>query len=298
MVSHVPPSIVHMEMENNPFTEIEREDGTKKDKKKQEKKMEYLDGLREYFRLKDVYDKKLSKMKRTAFEKGHTKREGRKFARGVKPACIYCKRKVGSLFYIKDHTYYAICGDKTKPCDLSIKIFRGEYFPLDMFMEMGEEAIEKKKEEIIRLKMDTMFKYVSADTTSRQFKKNLEEYNEESILHKKTLEQYDGLYDNVERKSQTAKKQVNVYDIQQDIKSLTDEYLEKNNREILNAAIDMQIKDLIPALHNLRWMKYDTMFMEDNDVTGISTLVQREVSVHHKDILMGPEPSVLKFVVL
>lgn len=298
VVSHVPPSIVHMEMENNPFTEIEREDGTKKDKKKQEKKMEYLDGLREYFRLKDVYDKNLSKMKRTAFEKGHTKREGRKFARGVKPACIYCKRKVGSLFYIKDHTYYAICGDKTKPCDLSIKIFRGEYFPLDMFMEMGEEEIEKKKEEIIRLKLDTMFKYVSADTTSRQFKKNLEEYNEESLLHKETLEQYDGLYDNVERKSQTAKKQVNVYDIQQDIKSLMDEYLEKNNREILNAAIDMQIKDLIPALHNLRWMKYDTMFMEDNDVTGISTLVQREVSVHHKDILMGPEPSVLKFVVL
>ena len=59
--------------------------------------------------------------------------------------------------------------------------------------------IEKKKEEIIRLKLDAMFKYVSADTTSRQFKKNLEEYNEESILHKKTLEQYDGLYDNVER---------------------------------------------------------------------------------------------------
>ena len=117
------------------------------------------------------------------------------------------------------------------------------------------------------------------------------------MLHKQTLEQYDKLYDNVERKSQTSKKQEKVYEIMQDIKSILDEYHEKNNRELLNAAVDMQIKDLIPALKNLRWMKYDTMFMEDNNETGVSNLVQREVSVHHKDYLIGNEPSVLKFVV-
>lgn len=297
VLSHVPPSLVHMEMENNPFTEIEREDGTKKDKKKQDKKMEFLDGLREYFRLKNVYEKKILKMKKNAFQKGQNKKEGRKFARDVRPACIHCKRKVGTLFYVKDDTYYAICGDKTKPCDLYIKIYRGSYFPLDEMMEIGEAEIEKKKEEIIRLKLDTLFKYVTSESTSRQFKKDLEEYNEESMLHKKTLEQYDRLYDNVERISQTSKKQEKVYDIQQDIKSILDEYLEKGNRELLNASVDMQIKDLIPALKNLRWMKYDTMFMEHNDTTGISTLVQREVSVHHKDYLMGDEPSILKFVI-
>jgi Leucine-rich repeat (LRR) protein len=297
VLSHVPPSLVTMEMENNPFTEIEREDGTKKDKKKQDKKMEFLDGLHEYFRLKNVYEQKIMKMKKNAFSKGHNKKEGRKFARDVKPACIHCKRKVGTLFYIQDDTYYAICGDKTKPCDLYIKIYRGSYFPLDEMMEIGEEEIEKKKEEIIRLKMDTLFKYVTPQSTSRQFKKDLEEYNEESMLHKQTLERYDRLYDNVERISQTSKKQEKVYEIQQDIKSILDEYLEKGNRELLNASVDMQIKDLIPALKNLRWMKYDTMFMENNDTTGISTLVQREVSVHHKDYLVGKEPSILKFII-
>jgi Leucine-rich repeat (LRR) protein len=297
ILSHVPPSLVDMEMENNPFTEIEREDGTKKDKKKQEKKMEFMDGLREYFRLKDGYEKKLLKMKKNAFEKGGNKKEGRKFASTVKPACIHCKKKVGTLFYFQDDTYYAICGDKTKPCDLYIKIYRGSYFPLDEMMEIGEEEIEKKKEEIIRLKMDTLFKYVTSESTSRQFKKDLEEYNEESRLHKKTLEQYDRLYDNVERISQTSKKQEKVYEIMQDIKSILNEYHEKGSRELLNAAVDMQIKDLIPALKNLRWMKYDTMFMEDSNETGVSSLVQREVSVHHKDYLVGREPSVLKFVV-
>ena len=297
ILSHVPPSLVDMEMENNPFTEIEREDGTKKIKKNQEKRLEFMDGLREYFRLKDGYEKKLLKMKRNAFEKGGNKKEGQKFARNVKPACIHCKRKVSSIFYIKDNTYYAICGDKTKPCDLNIKIYRGDYIPLDDLMEIGEEEIEKKKEEMIRLKMDTLFHYVTKESMAQNFKKDLEEYNEESMLHKQTLKQYDKLYDNVERKSQTSKKQERVYEIMQDIKSILDEYHEKNNRELLNAAVDMQIKDLIPALKNLRWMKYDTMFMEDNNETGVSNLVQREVSVHHKDYSIGHEPSVLKFVV-
>ena len=296
-LEHVPPSLVNIEMENNPFTEIEREDGTKKDKKKQEKKVEYLDGLNTYFRLKNDYEKKLLKMKRTAFEKGHTRKEGLKFAREVKPVCIHCKRKVGSLFFIKDDTYYAVCGDKLKPCDLSIKIYRGDYFQLDEVMEMEQDEVRAKKEQMIQLKMNSLFKYISHETMKIEFKRDLEEYNEDSALHKQTLAQYDKLYNNTERRSHTVRKQEDVYRIQQDVERLFNEYMQTDNREILNACVEMQIKDLIPALKNLRWMKYDTMLMEDDETTGVSTLVQREVSIHHKDYIIGKGPAVLKFVV-
>ena len=297
VLEHVPPSLVHLEMENNPFTEIIREDGTKKDKKKQEKKLEYLDALYEYFRLKNNYEQKLRTLKRNAFNKGKTKKEGQRLARDVKSTCIHCKRKVGMLFYVEDDTYYAICGDKTKKCDLYIKIFRGDYVPLDLIMEIETEDIQKKKEDIIKLKMNSLFKYISPETAAIQFKKDLEEYTDDNVLHKTTFEQYDKLYNNIERESQTNKKQEEVYHIQQEIKKLLDEYNETGNREILNACVEMQIRDLIPALKNLRWMKYDTMLMEDNEVTGISTLIQREVSIHHKDYIMGKEASVLKFVI-
>merc|ERR1711906_66570 len=64
LVEHVPNSIEHMEMENNPFTEILREDGSKKDKKKQNQKINFLDALNEYFKLKNKKKKKRCRKKK------------------------------------------------------------------------------------------------------------------------------------------------------------------------------------------------------------------------------------------
>jgi len=296
VLEHVPDSLVHMEMENNPFTEIEREDGSKKDKKKQGKKLEYLEGLHEYFRLKNKYDEKMLKMKRDAFEKGSSKKNGQKLVREVKPVCIHCKRKVGTLFFMKDDTYYAMCGDQHKPCELSIKIYRGAYFQLDEVMEMEQDEIRDKREQIIKLKMNSLFKYISPEEMARQFKIDLEEFNEDTALQIKSRTHYDKLYNNYARESKTASKQEEVYRIIQDIEKLLETYKVSENREVLIASVQMQITDLIPALKNLRWMKYDTMLMEDDKKTGISTLIQREVSIQHKDYVIGKDPTVLKFV--
>ena len=251
----------------------------------------------EYFRLKNDYEKKLLKMKKNAFAKGGSKKSGLKFMREVKPVCIHCKRKGGSLFYMKDDIYYAMCGDRTKPCDLHIKLYRGGFFQLDEVMQYEEEDIRDKKEQMIILKMNSLFKYISPEDMSRQFKINLEEYNEETALHKQTHIEYDKLYNNLARDTKTRDKQQEVFRIQQDIKNLIEEYSESGNREILVAGVQMQIKDLIPALQNLRWMKYDTMLMEDDEVTGVSTLIQREVSIHHKNYIIGKEAHVITFVV-
>ena len=297
ILEHVPNSLEQIEMENNPFTEVVREGDPKKGK---QDRVEFLDALYIYFKLKNAYDKKLLQKKRNAFHRGNSKKEGRKFAQQVKEHCVYCKRNVGTHFFTKDDTFYAVCGDKRQPCELDIQIFRGEYFPLQDLMDLEKDEIEKKKEDIILLKMDSLFKYVGEADTGMKFKKTLEEFNEERNLHKETLEKYDKVYNNLQRDHEINKKQEKVYEIQQQIQLLLDEFQEKENREILIAAMDMLKTDLLPALQNLRLMRYETMYVEEKmdkkkSYYNESILVQEQISVQHKSMLIGKEPKVVKF---
>ena len=79
----------------------------------------------------------------------------------------------------------------------------------------------------------------------------------------------------------------------QDIEDLINQYKESGNSQIITEAMHIHVNDLLPALGNLRWMKYDTMFVEENKEE--STLVQEKVSIHYKDYIIGKEPEVINF---
>lgn len=294
VLEHVPPTLEEIVMENNPFTEVIRAGEDNEDQK--EKKVDYLEAVYTYFKLKAGYEKRLLDKKRLAFRKGKSKKEGKKLSQQAYEPCIYCKRKSGTLFYMKDDRYCAKCGDKTSPCELNIEIYKGYYYQLDETMKMDEEEIEKKKEHIIELKMRNLFKYLTTEETNILFKKGLDEFHEERDLHKETLKQYDKVYNNIQRYHETEKKQKHVYEIQQQIENLLNEYKEKQKREILIAAIEMHKNDLLPALHNLRWMKYDVMYVEEDYKTKESTLIQNELSLQHKEIHLGEDQRVINFV--
>jgi len=295
ILEHVPPSLEEIVMENNPFTEISR-NGDDKDEEEKKKKVDYLEAIYTYFKLKTSYEKKLMDKKRAAFRKGSTKKEGKRLSQQAYEPCIYCKRKSGTLFYVKEDRYCAKCGDKTSPCDLNIEIYRGYYYGLDETMKIEKEDIEKKKDHMIELKMRNLFKYLSPEETNILFKTNLEEFQEERNFHKETLETYDKVYNNMQRYHETEKKQKKVYEIQQQIENLLLEYKEKQNREVLIAAMEIHKNDLLPALHNLRWMKYDVMYVEEDYKTKESKLIQNDISLQHKDIHLGDEQRVIHFV--
>jgi len=297
MLEHVPPSLVDLEMENNPFVEIDRSKPNDKPSKAKDKKYDYLESIHEYFRLKNEYETKLRKMKHTAYERGATKKESRLKARSVRAPCINCKRNVGTIFSHEDQKYTAICGDKTKPCDLHIQIFSGDYYRMDELLSMYAEDIQEDKQTIIIQKMDTLFEYVQKHTSAEQFKKTLEKYNETSSMYKKLLVKYNDTYNNDHHREEIDRKTEEMYRIRDDIRKLLDEYKESENREVLIAAVEMHVKDLMPAVQNLRLSKYDTVLVETTaDEPHISTLVQRKVSAYKRDFIYGEEPKVMKFV--
>ena len=66
-----------------------------------------------------------------------------------------------TIFSCKNRTYTALCGSPDSGCNLNIKIFAGEYDNLQEAIRLFEGGLEENKENIIKMKMDTLMEYVS-----------------------------------------------------------------------------------------------------------------------------------------
>jgi len=295
VLQNVPPSLTKIEMENNPFIEIERGDG--ETTKTSKKKMNYLQSLNEYFRLKNEYDIKLLALKRKAYEKGSNKRDKKRLVNRVKPTCIYCKRKVGSLFSYKDKYYSAKCGDQRSPCKFDISIYEGDYENIEAVINMFSADIEDDKEQIIIDKMNSIFKYINAESYSTQFKEHIDAYNSTSDIYKETIDRYDAIHNSEEKRLLIEKKMNEIVHIKDDMKKILEEYKKTGNHKLLLTLLQTYKRDIIPAVEHLRNLKYAHMFVEivESD-PPVSILVQHTAPVHSRDFIFGEGPNVLKFV--
>lgn len=298
LLEHVPPTLVDLRMENNPFTEIIHQQGERvKTRSESGKRFEYLESIFDFYKLKHAYETKLRKMQNTAFHRGATRRERIRNVKMVKAPCISCKRNVGTIFKLHDRRCVAVCGDKVKPCNLDIQIYNSRSIHLGELLDLYKtQFIEKNKENIIRQKMDTLFNYVSERDAIMDFKADLKELNESSSSYKRILHDYENLYNNDTRKLQIQRKQEEIYRLQGDISKIMDQYKKTGNRKMLTDAMEMQVRDLNPAIQNLRLLKYDTMYMEEFE--EMSQLIQSEVSFERNyDKGLNEDPRVVKYVI-
>jgi len=295
ILQHVPKSLEKFEMENNPFVEIDHNEETEGSEKKSKKKLDYLESLNDYFQLKTEYETKLRKLKKSAFEKGVTIKDAKTRANSVKAPCIYCKENVGTQFFIEDNYYMARCGSTTKPCDLDIKLFKGEYISFDFALETYSSEIQDDKQGIIVTKMDSIFKFIDDNSANTKFEKDLQRFNETSDLYKEVLHDYDEIYNNFEKSKQVDRKMEQIFQIRENMKQLMDEFKKTGNRKVLIAAVEMYNHDLLPAFENLRLLKYGHMFVE-TDENNVSRLFQLHVPIQSNDYIYGEGPKVVKFV--
>ena len=295
ILQHVPSSLEKIEMENNPFVDIDNSEDKDENKKKSKKKLDYLESINDYFKLKTDYETKTRKMKKNAFEKGVTIKDAKKRANNVKVPCIYCKNNVGTRFFIQDNYYMAICGNNTKPCDLNIKLYKGEYISFDYALDTYSSGIQDDKQDIIVTKMNSIFKFIDDDSANVKFEKDLQRFNETSELYKEVLHDYDEIYNNFEKSKQIDRKMEQIFQIRENIKQLEDEFKKTGNRKILITAMEMYNRDLLPAYENLRLLKYGHMFVE-TDENNVSTLIQLPVPIQSSDYVYGEGPKVVHFV--
>jgi hypothetical protein len=294
VLENVPSSLTTLETDNSNYIEMDAEE--KGEKKKKQPRIDYLTSLYDYFRLKNAYESKVSKMKQNAFHRAPTKKQGLIKSRAVKPQCIQCKRPVGTVFSRKDSKYLAVCGDASHPCPLNIQIYSGHYFHNDLLLDIYKEDMDKKKTSIIKQKMDTLFNYISEKESVKQFKSELEEYTSDSKMYEDLIKKHDDLHNNVETILAIRKDTKEMYRIIDEIKHNIKDYEKTKNKETMRYAVGLYKNELTPILQHLRLKKYGIM------ETDISTeedtrLIQYKIPLHKMDFTFGEPARVIKFSV-
>ena len=262
-----------------------------------EKKVDYLVALEKYMKLKSTYESKMRSEKRKLYHKNQeaSKNQRKYNAKSFKPKCVKCMKPDGSIFSTKDNVFSVICGSKTNPCNLKIKLFRGEHNKYEDIMNAMKHFVDEHKENIIKYKLDALMTFESESEVAKKSKATIEQYNEDNALYTKYLKIRNDLYFNEEQKEKIRKKTENIYEIQRNIRKMLDEYLATNEKKTLETAMATYIHDLIPERESLQRLRFDIVEMEVVD--NMSILHQYDVDPRKTVKHYGEEPTVQKFVV-
>ena len=279
IIDNLPETIVDFVSENNPIPATTATTN-KKNAQDASKKVAYLDGLNTFYKLKSKYEETILSRKRA---------QGRKKAKGD---CIGCKRPVNTIFTVNADGHFAICGDRTNPCSLNIKLKRGNTVMIETELNLMKAENDTAKERIIKLKLDTLFDYIQESKSAALFKSELELFNDTNLLYSAAQKRYDELYNNPHTRALLMQKSEAVHEIQKRILGSLDEYTKQNrDKRLLKAALDIYKDELMPEMSNLGRLKYEICEMD----LETDTLYQSEVALAKMEYVYGNPPTVEKF---
>ena len=264
---------------------------------------ELIESMADYFRLKSRYEKRgIYERHEIIYDAVMVKKlgikKGKKMAREHRPKCVNCKRPVGTVFKTKDDCFIAYCGDTKDPCPLAIKIFKSRFESNDLFAKYNTNSLTETKEKIIRQKMDVLFNYSTEEETVKKFKDLIEDYNLYSYLNKTDNDIREEKRFNVHKRELIKGKLKLIEEIKGKMNAYMEEYEESDNRDALHSAMDIYIREYMPEINNLSYLKYGVMEMvvpgTETD-TQVRALNQGVASLRHLETLHGEVPKVLKF---
>jgi hypothetical protein len=307
IIEHVPESLVDLQSENSPFVDATHVETREHTHEENVAKLNYLDSLRDYFKLKAKYENTLHETRKNAYKEAATKAIGRKLLKQIKPKCVNCRRPVGTIFELKDERYVAMCGDPNRAtkCNLHIELYRGGFTSEEYLMYLFKEQVETLKESIVKQKLDVLFSYKNEATVAQKFKKEIEDYNTDSSVFNTLLTNHNELYYSMERREKYVEKLEKIEGMKTSIHHMMEEYEKTHNVQLLTDAISMQIRQLQPEIENLRRLKFEIMEMDNAISMGGNpmdpkelvecSLVQKDVALSKIEYTFGEPARVVKF---
>jgi hypothetical protein len=304
LLEKVPDSVVELKSENSPFVNIDSTREPASDEKTNLAKIDFIESLKDYFKLKTKYETQVYEMRKKIFKNAVNKKVGQKLLKQVKPKCVNCHRPVGTIFELKDERYVAMCGDPNRAtkCNLHIELYRGGFTDEEFLVYLFREQVDSLKETIMKQKLDVLFSYKSESTIAQQFKKELERYNTDSAMYKQLLTNHNELYYNSERNEHITEKMEKIETIKANLRTMLGEYEKSGNTNILKDAMMVQINNLQPEIENLRRLKQDINEMDNSIPVGgnemiLCSLTQKQVALNKTEFTFGEPSRVIKYSV-
>jgi hypothetical protein len=238
-----------------------------------------------YYALKNKYEQeKQATIKEIMVNKSKTRNQKIRQVRHTQYKCVNCKQVGGTKFWKdEDNNLRAVCGNATMPCNLNISILSSlTISPQEMRAEA--EQTDKSKQEIIQLKMDTLFGYIDSETSVKRFNENIKIINDNATVV------YEPFIENPEKKKIVNKKMQDIYGELAMIRKLRHEYSMTNNKELLRDIVSHH-KNVKTNLDNIRSLKYPITEMVDEEQKQQHVLKQFPYSF---DEYLNPNLELLK----
>lgn len=237
----------------------------------------------DFYREKLKYDKRLDKKKHDILYSDIPDKALE--WRQTKLACIQCKNPVNTYFSNKFGHLVIKCGATQEavagytPCSLDIDIPLKPMVLIDSVITMLIKAKNEYKENIIKTKLDYIFKYVEEEETMTQFDKYrdiLEKVNQDLTKYLTIL---------LERLAEPIIKEykIKIEEIISEIKQLL------NDRSI-HDAVEMQINVLEPLLIELRDVQYKSYDIEK--ISTVKEITSYKLNKQHQTIQSKEVPFV------
>lgn len=204
--------------------------------------------------------------------------------------CVNCKKTGGTKFWkdAKGHLR-AICGNSSQPCKLDIDIL-ANLNDNDININLTKQSIEQTKQDIVKLKMDTIFGYVSEAESVKlfeQLKKEMLNNNDAIKLNDNKYSYYEIVNDSEKQRVINAKMD-NIRQELGEIRQLLNKY-NKTGRDKFLKDIAAKHANINNQMQIVRGLKYPVNEMVQSK--GLNVLKQYPYSF---DDLLNKHSELLK----
>jgi hypothetical protein len=176
----------------------------------------------------------------------------------IKPACVVCRQEGGSVFTEVDGKLKAICGNISQPCGFHIEVARGKYISLETLMNESLEEVRATKDEIIRMKLDLLFRFIGEDELLEQFDTIQHKLQEQLKMYAEFRRYYLSVTDNDDIRADTDTLTRVISEKVALIKEYMTEFRDSEwkNRSIIDDILVLYQQDIEPAYMKMRETKY------------------------------------------
>lgn len=230
----------------------------------EEERVKINEAIHGYYSMKEKYNSALEKRRQRLINdpviswKSLSAQQKAKRLAMIKPACIVCKQEGGSIFTETDGKLKAICGNISQPCGFHIEVSRGKYASLETLMNESLEEVRATKEEIIRMKLDLLFRFINEDELLEQFDAVQHKLQEQLKMYAEFRSYYLSVTDNDDLRKDTDTLTRVISEKVARIKEYMTEFRDSEwkNRSIIDDILVLYQQDIEPAYMKLRETKY------------------------------------------
>jgi len=253
--------------------------------------------LIEYYKLKDKYEDKYDSKKISIIsdETSTISKKKEKVSRiNATRKCIICRAEGGTMFTDNNRILKAVCGNKSNPCGLNIEISKGKIGCVEDLIDASYKKIEKIKEDIIKYKLDLLFKYITDSQLQQKFGEAKGELEAEMVKYEKLYSTYIDVLNNPEKVKDIKTYNTEIYTYVEQIKQVMKEYAISNDKQQLKTVIELYLNHIIPIAEKIRNTTYLYNDIEYNDETQIFKLIQNKNTIKNMEVYLE-RPHVIAF---